>query len=325
MRGRIASSAKGSGAKSKGLRAPSGRELTRAQTRLAADLGRAMAKVVLVDALLGGTPVRSPSSPWFGSMVRHVERVLHLFEQRHLRTLSVAGLEGGPEANNRGMVFTFDRFNRVARIQPIGALGNRRLLEQSLIDAAKALAEASPRFAFPEGAVFPSMYWEREPHSVPADGRFHVRDGIRGSVALRDLFEHPLDYSLDARMAVQVVYFKALLSLLGDGAFDSHFAPLTLSSRIGMGPPHSEAALAEWSASNLAPRVALSPDAWPGSTLIYLGKSPRGKRLFYGHPFGITTDASMNRYLQAALPPNTPPPATVVTPTELPAVKPPED
>jgi protein-glutamine gamma-glutamyltransferase len=135
-------------------------------------------------------------------------------------------------------------------------------------------------------------------------GTFTLKPAKSAAAAVDDIFKSPSKYGFECATALVIVYYKAMLELLGPKDFDR------ICSDLRIGPWDQEDHLARslvrdgssTSEATAARRATLrvgeygyfrnwdvSPkgreEGWQGENVIYLG----GDR-FYGHPFGVSTE-----------------------------------
>lgn len=180
---------------------------------------------------------------------------------------------------------------------------DRLTLDAAVVGAAHDMAQAKHKFAGIEEAKFSGKFFE--PNGTP--GTFELKPGVSPSEAVQDIFANPKDYEFECATAIVVTYYKATLDALGPEAFDRIAKDLTIGPwrmegdlRSNLREQGSAGARAQpgfeetlrpgdytyfknWDVSYQG-RVA----GWQGENVIYLGD---GK--YYGHPFGVTTEAEI--------------------------------
>jgi len=160
-------------------------------------------------------------------------------------------------------------------------------MRREIVNAAIALN--GTRFAF---TVFQSStcnpeYWIRMP-----DGGFALRDGVKPSDAIRDIFLQSKLYGTECATAMVIVYYKALLEIFPEEAFNKIFTNIHLMNWQRIERPLREIGLIRRSSTYLPGdrRYIANPDVNPltpelqGENVIDLGDGR-----FYGHGFGIHT------------------------------------
>lgn len=168
------------------------------------------------------------------------------------------------------------------------------LLRAEIIRAARDLNDSGVEFATFEFARTNEMYW----HLTPQGG-FQLRAGVRPADAIRDIFYNGYAYAFECATAIPIIYYKAVLEVLGDQTFNRLFQDLLLYS---------------WNFDSdlgLIQELVSVDRAFPGDVLYFSNPDhhPRapewqgvnvvllGDDLFYGHGVGITTGRDIIRGL----------------------------
>lgn len=138
-------------------------------------------------------------------------------------------------------------------------------------------------------------FWERT-----GDGGFTLKNGVKPSDAIRDIFANGRKYGTECATAMVIVYYKALLETFGEKAFNELFTEIHLMNwhqidrrlrEIGQIKP----------AKSFFPgdrRYFKNPDVdpttpeWQGENTIDLDG-----RLFYGHGIGIHDEEAILKAL----------------------------
>lgn len=128
-------------------------------------------------------------------------------------------------------------------------------------------------------------YWRRT-----REGGFVLRDGASPSAAIRDIFENGRAYATECATAMVIVFYGALLEVLGDAAFDRMFprielmdwhylygalGSLNMMTKRRIYLPGDRRYFAN-------PDVDPSTPEWQGENVIELGDGR-----FYGHGVGV--------------------------------------
>jgi protein-glutamine gamma-glutamyltransferase len=147
--------------------------------------------------------------------------------------------------------------------------------------------------------------------AVGDGGVFTLKQGVEPADAVRDIFASPGKYGFECATAMVIVYYKAMLDLLGDEDFNR------ICGDLRIGPWAQEGDLASVKRSggsgtepaSAASIAALKPGeyryirnwdvsakgkaaGWQGENVIYLGQ---GK--YYGHPFGVASAETIISHL----------------------------
>ncbi len=74
------------------------------------------------------------------------------------------------------------------------------------------------------------------------NGGFRLKEGIKASEAIRDIYTNGREYATECATAMQIVYYMALLNTYGDDLFDKLFRRIVYELALH-GPPLSRARL----------------------------------------------------------------------------------
>ena len=156
-------------------------------------------------------------------------------------------------------------------------------LRSKIVEAANDLNASYARFApFRESFANP-RYWTRTPN-----GGFRLRGNVQPADGIRDIFEHGEYYGFECSTAIMILFYKAVLEMIGDEEFNKYFRNLYLR---------------DWHASNYLPLVITedkneaylgdgvyfeNPDfdpqgpEWRGENAIVMGPN-----VYFGHGIGL--------------------------------------
>ena len=157
-------------------------------------------------------------------------------------------------------------------------------LRKEIINAANALYRSSMSFRiFRESTCNPD-YWVRTD-----DGGFKLKEGVKPSDAVRDIFTNSSLYGTECATAMLIVYYKALLEVFGDDAFNKSFVNIYLMNWHRIEKELWEVGLMQTTKDSLPAdrRYFANPDVdpirpeWQGENTIDLGDGT-----FYGHGVG---------------------------------------
>jgi len=168
------------------------------------------------------------------------------------------------------------------------------LLRAEIIRAAEALNASGVEFATFEFARTNERYWQLTPR-----GGFLLRAGVRPADAIRDIYRSGPLYAFECATAIPILYYKAVLEVLGDETFNRLFQDLLLyswnyDSDLGLIQEEVDVDRAfpgdvlYFDNPDYHPR---SPE-WQGVNVVMLGDD-----LFYGHGAGITSGGDIIRGL----------------------------
>ncbi|MFU0831380.1 MAG: Protein-glutamine gamma-glutamyltransferase [Oscillospiraceae bacterium] len=158
-------------------------------------------------------------------------------------------------------------------------------LRDQTVSAAKRLDRSGMDFAIFRRSRCNPTYWNRT-----AEGGFRLKNGVRPSEAIQDIFENGRKYGTECATAMVIVYYGALLAVLGPEKFDRTFSKIEL-----MNWHHIDRLLREIGLMRKYPfylpgdrRYFANPDVdpltpeWQGENVIDLNGE-----LYYGHGVGI--------------------------------------
>ncbi|MUT64792.1 protein-glutamine gamma-glutamyltransferase [Paenibacillus sp. NEAU-GSW1] len=168
-------------------------------------------------------------------------------------------------------------------------------MRQSIVNAAKALQESQAAFAIFEKSRCNEQYWSRT-----REGGFRLRSGVRPSDAIRDIFQNGELYGFECATAIVIVWYKAILDVIGDEAFNRYFTNLYLrdwnhDSDLWLISTHDKDEAFPGDVLYFKnPDHDLDTPEWQGENVVKLEGN-----LFFGHGIGIETGeeiiAALNR------------------------------
>ena len=158
-------------------------------------------------------------------------------------------------------------------------------LRAQTVAAARELDRSGLDFATFRKSKCNSEFWERT-----NEGGFRLKSGANAAEAVLDIFRHGRKYATECATAMVIVYYRALLAVLGEAKFNKAFPRIEL-----MNWHHLDPLLRQVGLMNKYPlylpgdrRYFANPDVdpvtpeWQGENVIDLD----GK-LYYGHGIGI--------------------------------------
>lgn len=183
----------------------------------------------------------------------------------------------------------YERKRRSPQVYNYASLHELRFemtLRAAIVDAARALDASGVEFAPFEYAHCNEMYW-----ILTANGGFQLRPGVSPAAAIRDIYRNGPLYAFECATAIPIVYYKAVLDVLGDRQFDRLFQDLLLyswnyDSDLGLIQEFTDADRAipgdvlYFANPDHHPRM---PE-WQGVNVVVIDDN-----LFYGHGVGVTT------------------------------------
>ncbi len=173
------------------------------------------------------------------------------------------------------------------RYDSIEQLKFELMLRREIVSTAKDLYKSKVEFrVFREAKCNPD-YWE-----LTKQGGFLLKDNVKASDAIRDIFVNSSKYGTECATAMVIVYYKALLNIFPEDAFNEMFPKILLmnwhnidKNLRGIGVTNEvEDFLPGDRRYFVNPDVdPLSPE-WQGENTIDLGNG-----LYFGHGIGIHT------------------------------------
>jgi protein-glutamine gamma-glutamyltransferase len=164
-------------------------------------------------------------------------------------------------------------------------LGFELKLRGRIVQAAKDLNNSDFAFeVFRESRSNPNFWYRRN------DGGFELKNGVRPSDAIRDIYRNGSKYGTECATAMQIVYYKALLDVLPEDTFNRTFQNIYLMNWHHLSPALQETGLMRKARDYLPgdrryfnnPDVDPETPEWQGENVIDLGGG-----LYYGHGIGI--------------------------------------
>lgn len=162
-------------------------------------------------------------------------------------------------------------------------------MQLHVVAAAKAFAAAGVKFSGSsrEDAVNKNLWW------MGYGGKMGVRQGVKPSDAINDIFENGDQYGMECATATMVILHKAILDRIGPDDFDSAFAKLKLFRWSIEDPEFTEVKRQGKLPGYLPgdhtyfrnPDFDPSNSAFQGENVIYLGNGE-----YFGHGLGIKSE-----------------------------------
>ncbi|NLM84555.1 MAG: protein-glutamine gamma-glutamyltransferase [Clostridiales bacterium] len=160
-------------------------------------------------------------------------------------------------------------------------------LRNAIVKAAEDLSRSGLRFAVFSKSYANPDYWTRR-----SDGGFLLKTGVKASDAIRDIFKNGRLYGTECATAMPIVYFKALLDVFGDEAFNKMFSTIYLMNWRYLPAELSMTGRMQKTKTYLPGdrRYITNPDVdpqtpeWQGENVIDLGNGR-----YYGHGMGRRT------------------------------------
>ena len=157
-------------------------------------------------------------------------------------------------------------------------------LRKEIVNAAAALDRSNMDFEVFRKTRCNPEYWIRR-----EDGGFDLRPGVKASDAIRDIYRNSGKYGTECATAMQIIYYKALLEIFPEEAFNKMFRDITLMNWNDISPELREIGLMRRSEDEVPGdrRYFANPDVdpktpeWQGENVIDMGDGT-----YYGHGIG---------------------------------------
>lgn len=170
-------------------------------------------------------------------------------------------------------------------------------LRKEIVGAAIALNSSGLSFSVFHDSFCNPEYWDRA-----ANGGFSLKEGVKPSEAISDIFENGGEYGTECATAMMIVYYKALLGVYGEELFNKLFPKIYLMDWDVTEPLLKEVGIPRKAADILLgdrgyfanPDVNPATPQWQGENVIVLPDS-----MYYGHGIGVRTAEEIIRALNA--------------------------
>ena len=167
-------------------------------------------------------------------------------------------------------------------------------MRKHIIDASTDLYKSGIRFRTFRETICNENFWDRT-----EEGGFSLKEGIKPSDAIEDIFRRGRSYGTECATAIVIVYYKAVLDMFKPELFDQSFEGIYLmnwqhvNKHLGVVTYRD---LEEYFPGDC--RYFANPDVnpltpeWQGENAIDLGNGQ-----YYGHGIGITSGDGIIRAL----------------------------
>ncbi len=168
-------------------------------------------------------------------------------------------------------------------------------LRREIVKSARDLYKSRMDFAVFRKTKANEKFWERTD-----DGGFLIRNDVKPSDAITDIFKNGQLYATECATAMVIVYYKALLNVMGEVTFDRLFTKIHLMNWHYIDKRLDEIGYMQKVKAYLPGdrRYFANPDVnpktpeWQGENVIDLSN-----KLYYGHGIGIHEAAAIIKAL----------------------------
>lgn len=158
-------------------------------------------------------------------------------------------------------------------------------MRREIVKAANELNKSGLSFEIFRETKCNPEYWKRHD-----DGGFELKPDVKASDAIRDIYKNGTKYGTECATAMQIVYYKALLSIFPEDVFNKMFNNIYLMNwhRVhrelhDIGIMHREKDYLPGDRRYFTnPDVNTETPEWQGENVIDMGNG-----LYYGHGIGI--------------------------------------
>lgn len=95
----------------------------------------------------------------------------------------------------------------------------------AIINAAKAMSSSGAKFADFANSYCNPSYWQLQPN-----GGFRLKPGVPPAAAIMNIFQSGHSYAFECAVAMIIIYYRAMIDMLGERAFNQLFDNLYLWS-----------------------------------------------------------------------------------------------
>jgi len=185
----------------------------------------------------------------------------------------------------RDIISTLVSSSQQYRYDSLNQLRFELRLRKEIVNAARELYRSGLEFSVFRKSRCNPTYWNRS-----SNGGFVLRDGVKPSDAILDIYRNGSMYATECATAMMIVYYKALLSVYSESQFNKLFPRIELMNWNQIDRNLREVGSMSKRADYLPGdrRYFSNPDVdpiepeWQGENVIQLGND-----LYYGHGIGI--------------------------------------
>ncbi|OAH57865.1 protein-glutamine gamma-glutamyltransferase [Domibacillus aminovorans] len=182
----------------------------------------------------------------------------------------------------------------------IGELSFELKLRKNIILSARAMNQSNVRFAVFAKSRCNPQYWY-----LTNTGGFMLRNGVKPSDAIQDIYRNSSQYAFECATAKVIIYYHAVLNLIGESLFNQLFQNIYLYSwhadpDLGITSNYTGHFLPGDVVYFKNPDFDPQTPQWRGENAVVLGDGT-----YFGHGLGIKTAKQMIHALNRRRKPGT--------------------
>ena len=168
--------------------------------------------------------------------------------------------------------------------QSIDELSFELELRKNIIVSARAMDHSKVKFAGFKNSRCNSEYW-----NLTSVGGFLLRRGLKPSDAIQDIYLNSSQYAFECATAMVIIYYHAVLNLIGEASFNKLFQSIYLyswhaDSDLGLKPYSTHDIIPGDVVYFNNPDFNLQTPHWRGENAVVLEDG-----MYFGHGIGIQT------------------------------------
>ncbi|OLN21313.1 protein-glutamine gamma-glutamyltransferase [Domibacillus antri] len=172
--------------------------------------------------------------------------------------------------------------------QSVGELSFEIKLRKNIILSARAMNQSNVRFEVFSKSRCNPQYWH-----LTRTGGFLLRHGVKPSDAIQDIYMNSSQYAFECATAKVIIYYHAVLILMGESLFNQLFQNIYLYSwhadpDLGIEPTYTGHFLPGDVVYFNNPDFNPQTPQWRGENAVVLGDGT-----YFGHGLGIKTAEQM--------------------------------
>ena len=192
--------------------------------------------------------------------------------------------------------------DNIHEYQSLGEMNFEIKMREEIVLAALALNESRMDFAIFREVRGNEVYW-----NITREGGYMLKSNVKPSKGITDIFLNGQLYATECATAMVIVYYKALVEVMGEAVFDQLFTKIHMMNWHYIDRRLTEIGYMQEVEDYLPGdrRYFANPDVdpknpqWQGENVIDLSK-----KLYYGHGMGIKDSKNVIATLNRTRKPN---------------------